>query len=178
VFGPSTSEFQNLLNICCGYAVEDEIVFNCNKTTGVVCPLQTTWRISCFFKWPEKVAKQVNYLGVLLYFTSHWRMRLAFRGKWNHFIVHHISSESSFLSVLLQVQLETLLRSLCASMCVYPLCKKHTVWNWTHPQRLWNFPLSPGTYVLALIKLSCLSRHLIPYLETFVYCCWWMCISI
>jgi len=38
VFSPSTSGLQHL-NICGNYAAEHEIVFNCNKTIGVLfCP--------------------------------------------------------------------------------------------------------------------------------------------
>jgi len=39
VFSPNISWFQCLLNIYGDYAAEHEIVFNCNKTIGVViCP--------------------------------------------------------------------------------------------------------------------------------------------
>ena len=39
VFIPCISGLQCLLNICGDYAAEHEIIFNCNKTTGVLfCP--------------------------------------------------------------------------------------------------------------------------------------------
>ena len=39
VFSPSISGLQCLLNICGDYAAEHEIIFNCNKTIGVLfCP--------------------------------------------------------------------------------------------------------------------------------------------
>ena len=39
VCSPSNSGLQCLLNICSDYAAEHEIIFNCNKTIGVLlCP--------------------------------------------------------------------------------------------------------------------------------------------
>ena len=39
VFSPSISGLQCLLNICGDYAAEHEIIFNCNKTIGLLfCP--------------------------------------------------------------------------------------------------------------------------------------------
>jgi len=36
MFVPSFSALECLLNICCVYTAESEIVFNCNKNVGVV----------------------------------------------------------------------------------------------------------------------------------------------
>jgi len=38
VFGSSLSDLQRLLNMCCDYAVEDEIVFKRNKRAGTFSP--------------------------------------------------------------------------------------------------------------------------------------------
>jgi len=39
-FGPSLIGLHRLLSICCDYADELEVVFNCNKTAGVLFPLK------------------------------------------------------------------------------------------------------------------------------------------
>jgi len=68
VFSPSISGLQCLLNICGDYAAEHDIIFNCNKTIGVLfCPEK--------YKQPApsnvflngvrvKFLNQVKYLGV------------------------------------------------------------------------------------------------------------------
>ena len=70
VFSPGISRIHRLLNICGGNVAENEIAFNCNKTSGIIFCLK-----KCQQPAPSNVilngvyvqfSDQVKYLGVLL----------------------------------------------------------------------------------------------------------------
>jgi len=103
VFSTSISGLQCLLNICGDYAAEHEIIFNCNKTTGVLfCPKK--------YKQPApsnvflngvrvQFLNQVKYLGVWINASLKDDDDIQRR---NHYTVQQTNSRALLISALLQ----------------------------------------------------------------------------
>jgi len=54
------SGLQRLLNICCVYAAHNEIVFNCNKTIGVVFPSKKFYQLA-LPEWRKCILPTTSY---------------------------------------------------------------------------------------------------------------------
>ena len=103
VCSPSTSGLQCLLNICGDYTAEHEIIFNCNKTIGVLfCPK----------KYKQPASSNVFLNGVRVQFLN----QVKYLGVWinaslkddddiqrrNHYTVQQTNSRALLISALLQ----------------------------------------------------------------------------